>query len=244
MGWLKFVKKLIKYLFSQIVPFIGNGEKYTLSLTSLLTGVPYEIQIQALDRNSYVLYTSPTSSAKSNCQPPTQPPTHLTLDAPDPRHTRLTWVQPPQSTWQCAHIFYEIKVDEPSSFSSPIRVDGKLTSHVFDAQPNQQWTVRVRVANAAGSSPWSTSVSTRSSSVSGDLIEGPFVTHVQGVPRLTWRIQPNTSPDSIARFQIEWKSQTEPRWNTHRNTVEFELNIKVNLGFLAQLCWLAKTLHN
>lgn len=40
-----------------------------------------------------------------------------------------------------------------------------------------------------------------------------------GVPRLSWRIQPNTSPDSVARFQVEWKSQTEQRWNTHKNTV-------------------------
>jgi hypothetical protein len=107
-------------------------------------------------------------------------------------------------------------------------VDGKSTSHVFDAQPNQQWTARVRVANSAGSSPWSASVSTRSSSVTGDLIEGPFVTHVQGVPRLSWRIQPNTDSNSVSKFQVEWKAQTESRWNTYGNTV-----IKIRIPFKA-----------
>ncbi|KAI6201513.1 hypothetical protein M3Y96_00850200 [Aphelenchoides besseyi] len=207
--------------YGQIVPYVGDNEQYSLDLTSLLIGVPYEIQIQALDRNSYVLYTSQTASAKSSCQPPVQPPSHLTLDAPDARHVRLTWVQPPQSSWHCSNIFYEIQVDEPSSYPVPFRIDGKMTSHVFDSQPDQQWTARVRVANSAGSSPWSSSVSTRAPSASGDLIEGPFVTNVQGVPRLSWRIRPNTSPDSIARFQVEWRSQTEPRWNTHRNTINF-----------------------
>lgn len=223
---------------------VGDNEHYSLSLTGLLIGAAYEIQIQALDRNSYVLYTSPSASAKSNCQAPTQPPSHLTLDAPDPRHVRLTWIQPPQSTWQCSHIYYEIQVDEPRSFSSPIRIDGKLTSHVFDTQPNQQWTARVRVANSAGSSPWSTSVSTRSSSATGDLIEGPFVTHVQGVPRLSWRIRQDTPPDSITKFQLEWKGQTEPRWNTHRNTVCSQIPTYLTFVYSDQLCRVAKTLHN
>lgn len=192
-----------------------------------------------------MLYTSQSASAKSNCQAPTQPPSHLTLDAPDPRHVRLTWAQPPQSTWHCSSIFYEVQVDEPRNIPDPIRVDGKLTSHVFDTQPNQQWTARVRVVNSAGFSPWSTSVSTRSSAAaSADLIEGPFVTNVQGVPRLSWRIQSNTSPDSIARFQVEWKAQTEPRWNTHRNTVRFNLLFELMFYSIDQLCWLAATLYN
>lgn len=173
-----------------------------------------------------MLFTSQSASAKSNCQPPTQAPSHLSLDAPDPRHVRLTWAQPAQSTWHCSSVYYEVQVDEPRTFGGPIKVDGKLTSHVFDTQPNQQWTARVRIVNSAGFSPWSTSVSTRSSAASGDLVEGPFVTLVQGVPRLSWRIQANTPADSIARFQVEWKAQTEPRWNTHRNTASirfFEL---------------------
>ncbi|KAI6240848.1 hypothetical protein M3Y99_00392200 [Aphelenchoides fujianensis] len=190
--------------YGQIVPYVGDGEQYSLDLTSLLVGVPYEIQIQALDRNSYVLYTSPPASAKSPCQAPTQPPSHLNLDAPDSRH-----------------VAPHIQVDEPQSFPAPFRVDGKLTSHVFDSQPDQQWTARVRVANSAGSSPWSTSISTRAPSASGELIEGPFVSTSQGVPRLSWRIRSNAAPDSISRFQVEWRSQTEPRWNTHRNTINF-----------------------
>ena len=213
---------------SQIVPYVGDNERYNVALTSLLIGVGYEIQIQTLDRNSYVLYTSATASAHSSCQAPTQPPSHVSVDAPDARHVRVTWAQPPTGSWRCAQIFYEVQVDEPTTTQAgaqqPVRVDGKMTSHVFDAAPEQRWTVRVRVANAAGQSPWSPSVSTRSSSSSAasDLIEGPFVSSAQGVPRVSWRVQSGASVDSLSRFQLEWKNQNAQRWNSHRQTVSGE----------------------
>src|SRR4051812_15679051 len=80
---------------SQIVPYVGDNEDYSQTLTGLLVGLSYQIQIQALDRNSYVLYTTPDVSAQSSCEPPTHPPTQLAIDAPDSRHVRVTWSQPP-----------------------------------------------------------------------------------------------------------------------------------------------------
>jgi len=77
--------------FSQIVPYVGDNEDYSQTLTGLLVGLPYQIQIQALDRNSYVLYTTPDVSAQSSCQAPTHPPVQVALDAPDSRHVRVTW---------------------------------------------------------------------------------------------------------------------------------------------------------
>lgn len=227
------------------MPYVGDNESYNVALTSLLIGVGYEVQIQVLDRNSYVLYTSGTASALSNCQTPTQPPSHVTVDAPDARHVRVTWAQPTTSSWRCASIHYEVQVDEPSNVAGqqPVRVDGKLTSHVFDAAPEQRWVVRVRTANSAGASPWSPSVSTRSTSSAGDLIEGPFVSSAQGAPRVSWRVQSNANVDSLSRFQLESRGQNEPRWSPLRETVSLHNVYSVNNMTAGQLCWLAAALQ-
>lgn len=51
----------------------------------------------------------------------------------------------------------ELKVDEPPGIA-PVRVDSRQTSHVFDAVPDQRWTIRARTVNSAGQSAWTTSV--------------------------------------------------------------------------------------
>lgn len=203
--------------FSQIVPYVGDNTDYKLILTGLLAGLPYQIQIQVLDRNSYVLYTSSDVSAQSSCQSPSHPPSHLSLDAPDSRHIRVTWNAPSQSSWRCSSIQYELQVDEPRGHQ-PIIIDGRQNSHVFDSQPDIPWTVRIRTVNSAGQSPWSTSLSTRSPPTS-ELIEGPFVTNIQGVSRLSWKSREGLDPDLIDHFVVEWKTRTEQRWNQHRNKV-------------------------
>lgn len=93
-----------------MVPYVGDNEDYSQTLTGLSVGLSYRIQIQALDRNSYVLFTTPEVGAQSQCQAPTHPPTHLAIDAPDSRHVRLTWNAPVQSTWRCSVIQVEIQV--------------------------------------------------------------------------------------------------------------------------------------
>uniref|UniRef100_A0A914BWZ1 Fibronectin type-III domain-containing protein n=1 Tax=Acrobeloides nanus TaxID=290746 RepID=A0A914BWZ1_9BILA len=203
--------------YGQLVPYVGDDEDYSQTLTGLKTGIPYHVQIQALDRNSYVLYTSSDVPAQSSCTAPTSPPTHPTIDSPDARHVRIAWTPPPQSTWGCSSVEIELQVDEPRGRPA-VRVDGRQTSHVLDSAPNEQWAVRIRTVNSAGQSPWTPAVSTRSATA-GELLEGPFVTHVQGIPRLSWRTREGS--DLIATFQVEWRSQTEPRWNTHRNSIPY-----------------------
>lgn len=160
-------------LFSQIVPFVGDDEEYSQALSGLSLGVPYDVQIQALDRNSYVLYTSPDVRSSANCLTPNQPPAQLAIDAPDPRHIRLTWVPLPQSAWRCGEAQVELQVrfmafslirfldcfmgirgeialkmdktknqqvDEPRGMQSPVVLDARQSSHVFDASPAQRWT--------------------------------------------------------------------------------------------------------
>jgi hypothetical protein len=95
--------------FGQLVPYVGDDEEYSLALTGLSMGVPYELQIQALDRNSYVLFTSPEIRSAANCVAPTQPPAQLAVDAPDPRHVRVTWVPLAPSAWKCAQAQVELQ---------------------------------------------------------------------------------------------------------------------------------------
>lgn len=55
------------FSFSQVVPYVGDNQQYSQTLTGLQVGQTYHIQIQVLDRNSYVMYTSPEASARSSC---------------------------------------------------------------------------------------------------------------------------------------------------------------------------------
>ncbi|KAI1721462.1 fibronectin type III domain-containing protein [Ditylenchus destructor] len=205
--------------YGQMVPYVGDNEDYSQTLTGLSVGLSYRIQIQALDRNSYVLFTTPEVGAQSQCQAPTHPPTHLAIDAPDSRHVRLTWNAPVQSTWRCSVIQVEIQVDEPRGLP-PVTVDGRQNSHVFETQPDQPWAVKVRTVNSAGQSPWSTSVSSKSPPAS-ELIEGPFVTYSQGTPRLSWRSREGSDPDLIDHFVVEYRTRTEPRWNSHGEKIQY-----------------------
>lgn len=202
------------------MPYIGDNKNYNLVLTGLLIGVQYQIQIQALDRNSYVLYTTPEVSVRSSCQPPSHPPLHLSIDTPDSRHVRVTWNNPPPSTWNCDSLQIEIQVDEPKNINSVVIDAHRQTNYIFDAQPNSTWAVRARSINSAGSSSWSTSVTTLSATdISESLIDGPFVTSIMGAPRLSWRSRLNTDSQRINYFVAEWKTSSSPTWNIHHNKV-------------------------
>lgn len=51
----------------QIVPYVGDNKRYTQLLTGLQQGRDYYVHIQVLDRNSYILYTSPDASGRTIC---------------------------------------------------------------------------------------------------------------------------------------------------------------------------------
>lgn len=46
---------------------MGENKSYIQQLTGLQQGNMYHIQVQVLDRNSYVMYTSPEVSARTVC---------------------------------------------------------------------------------------------------------------------------------------------------------------------------------
>ncbi|KAL3115899.1 hypothetical protein niasHT_007199 [Heterodera trifolii] len=211
--------------FGQIVPYVGEGEENSVLLSGLSVGVPYEVKIQALDRNSYVLYTSPEVRSSPTCLVPLLPPSNLAIDTPDPGHVRVTWMPPPQSAWRCANAEVELQVDEPRG-RSPVAVDATRSSHVFESGPDQRWTVRTRTRNSAGHSPWSTSVSALT--VSGasvslqEPIDGPFVTFVHGTPRLSWRSRDSADgEETVDHFVVEWRRRTEQRWNELNRKIPF-----------------------
>uniref|UniRef100_A0A7E4VM27 Fibronectin type III domain protein n=1 Tax=Panagrellus redivivus TaxID=6233 RepID=A0A7E4VM27_PANRE len=222
--------------YGQLVPYVGDDQEYTQKLTGLSVGTSYQVHVQALDRNSYVLFTSGEIAAKSTCTAPSHPPSHVRSDAPDPRHVRIAWATPPQNTWGCNAIEIELQVDEPRGIP-PVKVDGRQTSHVFDSPNEQQWSVRVRVVNSAGQSAWAPAVTVRSggSSAAAESIEGPFVSHIQGSPRISWRAREGTERDQVAHFQVEWRSQTEPNWHTHQNSIPYagwQRTYSIDLGDL------------
>ncbi|CAB3401714.1 unnamed protein product [Caenorhabditis bovis] len=204
--------------YGQLVPYVGDNMEYTQTLTGLERGHTYFIHIQVLDRNSYVMYTSPQSNAKSSCTPPSHPPSHLQVQAPDASHIRVSWVLPPQSTWGCADIQFEIQADEPRG-QQPVVLGSHHTSHIFQASPNQPWAVKIRAINSAGHSPWTPAAQTRTPP-GGELIIGPDVSYRQGNPIISWRSKENTN-DIIESFVLEWKSTRETQWRQHRNPIPY-----------------------
>ncbi|ETN71312.1 fibronectin type III domain protein [Necator americanus] len=186
--------------YGQVVPYVGDNQQYSQTLTGLQKGHTYSVHIQVLDRNSYVMYVSPEASARSSCTAPSHPPSHLQLQAPDASHVRVHWALPPQSTWGCADIQYEIQVVEPRGVAS-VTVAGGQTNHIFQSQPNQQWSVRIRAINSAGHSPWTPTAEARTPP-GGELIVGPNVAYRQGNPIVTWQARENVE-DLIESFSLE-----------------------------------------
>ncbi|EJD74869.1 hypothetical protein LOAG_17881 [Loa loa] len=204
--------------YGQIVPYVGDNKRYVQQLTSLQQGNMYHIQIQVLDRNSYVMYTSPEVSARTVCSAPTHPPSHLQVQAADPRHIRVSWAQPPQSTWQCNDIQVELEVTEPQRIP-PVLLSGYQTSHIFDSEANQQWSVRIRTKNSAGASAWSQIASVRTPPI-GELIIGPSVSYRHGIPVLTWTSKERVD-DLIQNYQIEYRSSADTAWQRLRMQVPY-----------------------
>ncbi|CAG9530835.1 unnamed protein product [Cercopithifilaria johnstoni] len=204
--------------YGQIVPYTGDNKRYIQQLTGLQQGSMYHIHIQVLDRNSYVMYTSPEASERTICSAPTHPPSHLQVQAADPRHIRVSWAQPPQSTWQCSNIQVELEITEPQSIA-PILLSGHQTSHVLDSEANQQWSVRIRTKNSAGASAWSQIASVRTPPI-GELIIGPTVSYRHGIPVLTWTSKEHMD-DLIQTYQIEYRTSIDTAWQKLREQVPY-----------------------
>ncbi|CAI4231782.1 unnamed protein product [Auanema sp. JU1783] len=204
--------------YGQIVPYVGDNMDYSQTLNGLQSGHTYFVHIQVLDRNSYVMYVSPEASAKSSCTAPSHPPSHLNVQAPDPSHIKVSWVLPPQSTWGCADLQFEIQIDEPRGHA-PISVSGGQTSHILNSLPNQSWSLKIRARNSAGHSPWTPAVQARTSP-GGELIIGPNVAYRQGNPIISWKSKENVE-DLIESFVLEWKTVNEQQWRQHSNPIPF-----------------------
>ncbi|VDM23730.1 unnamed protein product [Toxocara canis] len=204
--------------YGQIVPYVGDNQRYSQLLTGLQLGKNYYVHIQVLDRNSYVMYTSPEVSARTICTAPSHPPSHLQIEAPDSRHVRVSWVTPPQSTWQCNNIQVELQAIEPTG-ETPVLLGGRQTTHVFASDANQPWTVQIRSKNTAGYSPWSASVSTRTPPA-GELIIGPNINYRQGIPIISWSSKERVD-DLVDAYQIEWKSLRQGHWQKYRAQIPF-----------------------
>uniref|UniRef100_A0A8R1HV11 Fibronectin type-III domain-containing protein n=1 Tax=Caenorhabditis japonica TaxID=281687 RepID=A0A8R1HV11_CAEJA len=220
--------------YGQLVPYAGDNLEYSQTLTGLERGTTYFIHVQVLDRNSYVMYTSAQSNAKSDCTPPSHAPSHLHVASPDATHVLATWALPPQSTWGCSDIQFEIQPEEPRGQPSVV-LGSHQTSHIFNSAPNQVWFVKIRAINSAGHSAWTPASQTKTPP-GDELIIGPDVTYRQGKPIISWRSKENSN-ELMESFVLEWKSSHEQNWRQHRNPIPYngwQRPYSVDLGELPQ----------
>lgn len=145
----------------------------------------------------------------------------MQVQAVDPRHIRVSWTQPPQSTWQCSAIQVELEITEPQGIT-PILLNGHQTSYVLNSAANQQWSVRIRTTNSAGASAWSQIASVRTP-LTGELIIGPIVSYRHGVPVLTWTSKERVD-DLIRTYQIEYRTSADGNWQKLREEVRVYLH--------------------
>ncbi|CAJ0941669.1 unnamed protein product, partial [Mesorhabditis belari] len=221
--------------YGQIVPYTGDNQEYQQTLTGLQLGHTYYIHIQVLDRNSYVMYTSAESSATSECKAPSHPPSHLAVSAPDVSHVRVAWAHPPQSTWGCADLQFEIQAEEPYG-QAPVSVAGGQTTHIFQSRPNEKWAVKIRARNSAGHSAW-TPISSVRTPAAGELVIGPNVQYRQGSPILSWQSKEGVDSSTVASYSVEWKNDKDENWRQHSNQIPFSGNQR---GYQVDLSGLPK----
>uniref|UniRef100_A0AC35UE32 Protein-tyrosine-phosphatase n=1 Tax=Rhabditophanes sp. KR3021 TaxID=114890 RepID=A0AC35UE32_9BILA len=198
--------------YGQLVPYVGEEQKYQQVLSGLLQGNQYtgnkiNVHVQALDRNSYVLYTTPAVTAQTQCVAPSHPPQQVTLESVDPRHVKLQFSQPPISSIGCSLFEYELQVDEPANIA-PIKISSKQQNYIFASEANQNWVVRIRTVNSAGQSPFSQGVATKTPAM-GELIEGPSLSQGHGSPRITWRASAG-SENVVKHFEVEFRDLNNP----------------------------------
>lgn len=143
---------------------------------------------------------------------PSHPPQNVQIEAPDARHVRVTWQPPPQETWGCDDIFYELEVIEPRG-TPPARLNRGETVYVFDARPNERWAAQIRSVNSAGASQWA-----RTSAVKtpppGELITGLFVSYPGGVPTLQWMSIDGVG-DLVSGYRLEIMKESDRTWGSH-----------------------------
>lgn len=101
---------------------------------------------------------------------------------------------------------------EPSNVQS-VRLHGNQNTQVFDARPNQRWSIQIRAVNSAGHSPWSRIVNTVTSPP-GELIEGLTVAYQQQVPVLSWRSVHGVD-ELVAAYRVEIQHDYDQSWRPH-----------------------------
>ncbi|VDP03059.1 unnamed protein product [Soboliphyme baturini] len=192
------------------VPIVYRGDNllYTALLDDLRITAAVAIRVKVLDRNRNTLYVSPEVSAQLRCLAPVRPPTALTLSTPDSRHVRVLWQPPPKDSWMCNEISYELESLEPTRNSYPL--PGETTSHIVDAQPNQNWSFRIRTSNTAGSSPWSRTIVTKTPTA-GTLISDINIVYQREVPVMVWRSVEGVD-DLVAGYIVKIFNERQPQW--------------------------------
>lgn len=98
------------FVISSFVPYRGDNIPYSEVIYGLPIGGRIYVRILVLDRNQRFIYTSSEASADTVCSgtlyssffteheqclssflAPSLPPSNVQIQAPDPRHVRVTW---------------------------------------------------------------------------------------------------------------------------------------------------------
>jgi hypothetical protein len=143
---------------------------------------------------------------------PSEAPSNVVATAPDSRHVRISWIPPPVESWNCDDISYELKVVRPEGVA-PVRLNRGSTTHVFDAQSLQHWTVQMRTVNSGGASGYSNPASA-STPPSGDFIQGPTVTQQQNIAVLQWQSVAGVE-ELVQGYRVELRGDRDSAWRPH-----------------------------
>lgn len=169
--------------------------RYMHKITGLESNTMYEVRIRVVDQNQRQGEPSERASARTGCGSPTAPPTNVQATAPNPgQEVRLTWSPPPQQTWQCGDIAYELQYQNGTIARwETIPLLGTMSERRFASAPYTTWKLKMRTTNVEGHSEWSNEVT---------------VTTPQAQP--TEPLNVNARPTGPSTAEITWNPPTQP----------------------------------
>lgn len=178
----------------RLVPCYRGKQSYTAVISNLPTNSAFDFRVIGVSLQNQLSTPSPEVRGHTKCSAPEIPPQGLRLDALLTNEVKVSWIRPVKNTWNCDQLTIDVGYRIGNSFEEIITVASDKTEHLFLAEPNTLWTVRIRSTNQAGSSPWSSeqTISTR-----------------QGAPGIVRELQ--LKPLSPNEIRVNWLPPSQQR---------------------------------
>ncbi|CDW52276.1 protein sidekick [Trichuris trichiura] len=141
-----------------VVNHLKGKSTYEATIDKLSPNTDVTVRVTTVGRGDLRGAPSREVTERTFCAAPGIPPQNIRLESLSVSQLKLSWTPPPQSTWQCDSINYEIAFSTGADkVEKIIPVNGQYNEYILPSAPHTQWSVKLRTSNKVGKSPWSES---------------------------------------------------------------------------------------